>query len=104
MSILDLFCDVDEFWQQYGQEWERRLLADGKRPRHHREKMHPSEIMTILIHFHQSCYQTFKHYYLQYVHVALRQEFPHFLSYTRMVEVMADYLIPLVAYLQTKQG
>lgn len=104
MSILDLFCEVDDFWQNYGQEWERRLLTHGKRPRHHADEMHPSEIMTILIHFHQSCYRTFKHYYLKYVHVALPQEFPHLLSYTRMVEVMPDYLVPLIAYLQTKQG
>jgi hypothetical protein len=104
MSILELFCDVDDFWQQYGHEWERRLLADGKRPRHHANEMYPSEIMTLLIHFHQSCYRTFKHYYLKYVHVALRHEFPHLLSYPRMVEVMANYLVPLTAYLRTKQG
>jgi hypothetical protein len=104
MSILELFCDVDDFWQQYGYEWEQHLISTGKTPRHRAEEMHPSEIMTVLIHFHQSCYRTFKHYYLKYVQVALRQEFPHLLSYTRLVEVMANYLVPLVAYLQTKQG
>ncbi len=104
MSILDLFCDVDDFWQDYGQKWEQRLLAEGKQRRQHADVMHPSEIMTLLIHFHQSCYRTFKHYYLKHVCVALRQEFPRVLSYTRMVEVMADYLVPLTVYLHTKMG
>ena len=104
MRILDLFCDVDDFWQAHGQDWEQRLVTTGKKRRHHAGEMHPSEIMTILIHFHQSCYRTFKHYYLNYVQVALRQEFPHLLSYTRIVERMAEYLVPLTAYLQTKQG
>jgi hypothetical protein len=104
MRILELFCDVDDFWQQHGQQWERRLLMQGQQSRYRAEVMHPSEIMTILIHFHQSCYRTFKHYYLQYVHVALQQEFPRLLSYTRMVEVMADYLVPLTVYLHTKLG
>ncbi|MBA2677168.1 MAG: IS982 family transposase [Ktedonobacteraceae bacterium] len=104
MSILNLFCDVDDFWQTYAPEWEQHLLANGKRPRHHAEEMYPSEIMTILIHFPQSCYRTFKHYYLKYVQVALRQEFPRLLGYTRTVEVMADYLVPLTVFLPTKMG
>lgn len=95
MSILALFCDVDDFGQMYVAEWEHHLLTLGKRPRHHAEEMFPSESMTILIHFRQSCYCTFKHYCLKYVQVALRQEFPHMLRYTRMVEVMANYLVPL---------
>ena len=104
MSILDLFCDVDDFWQEYGQDWEQRLICSGKQRRHHKGEMHPSEIMTLLIHFHQSCYRTFKHYFQKYVQIALRGEFPYLLSYSRMVEVMADYLVPLTAYLHTKLG
>jgi hypothetical protein len=38
----------------------------------------PSEIMTILIHFHQSHYRTFKAYYTEHVQVCLASEFPHF--------------------------
>lgn len=66
--------------------------------------MDPSEIMTLLIHFHQSCYRTFKHYYLKHVQVSLRQEFPRLLSYNWMVEVMADYLVPMTVYLHWKMG
>ncbi len=104
MRIRELFCEVDAFWQQFGQDCEQGLLANGKHSRQHADEMHPSEMMTILIHFHQSCYRTFKHSYLKYVQVALRQEFPRLLSYTRMVKVMADYLIPLTLYLFTTRS
>jgi hypothetical protein len=61
MSILEWFCDVDDFWQAYGAQWERTLIETKVRQRHRERDMAPSEIMTILIHFHQSCYRTFKH-------------------------------------------
>jgi hypothetical protein len=60
MSILELVCDVDDFWQAYGSEWERTLIASGAKKRHREHEMAPSEIMTLVIHFHQSCYRTFK--------------------------------------------
>lgn len=104
MRILDLFCHVDDFWKDYQPEWEQWLMSDGRKRRHHANEMHPSEIMTLLIHFHQSCYRTFKHYYLKHVQVALHREFPHLLSYTRFVEVMPDYLVPLTVFLHTKMG
>jgi len=104
MSILELFCDVDDFWQDFGEEWERSLLTSGAKQRQRDREMAPSEIMTLLIHFHQSCYRTFKHYDTRYVQVALRREFPRLLSYTRMVDIMGDYLVPLTMYVQTKLG
>jgi hypothetical protein len=104
MSIRELFCQVDDFWKDSGAEWERTLLACGIKRRHRATEMAPSEIMTLLIHFHQSCSRTFKHYYTRYVQVVLRREFPHLLSYTRLVEVMDEYLVPLTAYLQTRLG
>jgi len=31
MSILELYCSVDEFWQHFAPAWERELLATGVR-------------------------------------------------------------------------
>ncbi len=69
MSILELFCSVDEFWQQFAPQWERELLASGQRRRQRATRRHPSEIMTIVIRFQQSGYRTFKAYYTQHVQV-----------------------------------
>jgi hypothetical protein len=33
VSILDLFCSVDEFWQRFAPAWHRELLASGRRYR-----------------------------------------------------------------------
>jgi hypothetical protein len=57
-----------------------------------------SEIMTIVIHFHQSGYRTFKTYYTEYVQVHLRREFPHLVSYARFVYLMGRVVLLLWAY------
>jgi hypothetical protein len=60
--------------------------------------------MTILIHFHQSHYRTFKAYYTQQVSVHLRGEFPTLVSYGRFVQLMPRVLGLLCAYLFTCFG
>lgn len=104
MSILDLYCSVDTFWQRFEPWWERELLRNGQRQRRRATRLHPAEIMTILILFQQSGYRTFKGFYIRHVQRTLRQEFPSLLSYTRFVELMPRYLVPLAIYLHTQRG
>jgi hypothetical protein len=104
MSILELFCSVDDFWQQFAPHWHQELLTSEQRQRLRPGQMYPSEIMTIIILFHQSHYRTFKAYYTEYVHRHLRSEFPTLVSYGRFVELMPTVLVPLVAYLHTQLG
>lgn len=75
MSLLELFCAVDDFWIGFAQQWQQTQLDIGRK-RQRAGDMHPSEIMTILIHFHQSHYRTFKVYYTEYVQVHRTPEFP----------------------------
>ena len=51
MSILEVFCSVDDFWQQFAPNWHHDLLTSGQRQRLRPTQMHPSEIMTIVILF-----------------------------------------------------
>ena len=107
MSILDLeslYCSVDTFWQQFAPWWEREQLASGRCPRRRATRLHPSEIMTIVILFQESGYRTFKGFYTQYVQPQLRAEFPHLLSDTRFVALIPRVLLPLAVYLQTQLG
>ena len=67
MSILDLYCSVDSFWQAFELWWKGQQVADGQRHRQRATRLHPSEIMTILIWFQQSRYRTFKAFYTQHV-------------------------------------
>ena len=94
MSLLKLFCNVDDFWQAFQPHWRRVTLA-RKGGRRVRATMSPSEIMTILIHFHQSHYRNFKAYYTEYTLVHLRPEFPG--GYNRFVEFYRDHSLPATA-------
>jgi hypothetical protein len=100
MSILELYCSVDEFWQQFAPAWERELLATGTRRRRRATQLHPSEVMTIAILFQRSHYRTFKAFYTEHVQVHLWAEFPHLVSYTRFIELLPRVLTPLTIYLQ----
>lgn len=102
MSLLELFCAVDDFCQEV--DWKRQLLNDGSSHRARAGQLCTSEIMTILIHFHQSHYRTFKAYYMQHVHVHLRREFPHLVSYGRFVQLTPRVLALLCTYLFTCFG
>ena len=103
MSILDLYCSVDTFWQVFEPLWERERVAAG-RQRRRATRLSPSEIMTILILFQQSGYRTFKGFYTQYVQTQLRAEFPHLVSYSRFVTLIPRVVLPLAVYLQTQLG
>ena len=98
MSILDLYCSLDAFWQRFAPLWERELLASGQCRRRRATRLHPSEILTILVLFQQSGYRTFKGFYREQVQLHLRREFPHLVSYTRFVDLMPRYLVPLAVY------
>ncbi len=104
MSLLELFVSVDDFCQVFLPFWERKLLQDGSKKRCRSGQLSPSEIMTIIIHFHQSHYRDFKAYYIEHVCQHLRAEFPNLVSYERFVILMPSVLGPLSAYLKSLYG
>lgn len=104
MSLEDLFCSVDDFCQIFEPHWEHQLLGNGLQHRKRLRSLCLSEIMTILIAFHQSSYRNFKAYYQQKVQQDWRQAFPGLVSYQRFVEWMPSALLPLCAYLRSCFG
>lgn len=103
-NLIDTFCDVDDFCKVFTPEWETHLISNGEMKRRRLKRMSNAEIMTIIIHFHQSHYRDFKNYYLGYVTKYLKPYFPSLLSYTRFIEVMPSVIIPLNTYLTTLFG
>lgn len=99
-SLLELFCAVDDFCKEFVPVWQRQMLTAGEIQRQRKRSLTIGEIMTILIHFHQSHYRNFKAYYNQYVLERLRSEFPGLVSYNRFVEFIPSVLIPLCVYLR----
>lgn len=104
MSLVELFTDVDDFCQIFEPRWARFQLANGLRQRNRATQLSLSEIMTIMIHFHQSGYRFFKAYYQNHVQVHLAEEFPDLVSYSRFVTLMGRAFVPLVFYLLSKRG
>ena len=100
-SLLGLFCDVDDFCQAFLPIWSQQLLASGAQIRQRPRSLTISEIMTILIAFHQSYYRNFKAYYLEQVMKNWHSEFPDLVSYNRFVEYIPSALVPLIIYLRT---
>lgn len=103
-SLLELFVSVDDFCQVFLSFWERKLMHDGSKKRRRAGEMRVSEIMTILIHFHQSHYRDFKTYYTEHVCQHLKKEFPKRVSYERFVILTPSVLGPLSAYLKSLYG
>jgi hypothetical protein len=104
MNLLELFCAVDDFWQMFEPQWRQQRLESGERQRQRSGVLCESEMMTIVIHFHQARYRDFKTYYTQHVQVFLRGEFPQLVSYERFIQCLPSILEPLCAFLQTCFG
>ncbi len=102
MSLLALFCDVDDFYLVFEQYQEKHRVGPTRGKRGPKPALSLSEVMTIIIHFHQSNYRHFKAYYTEHVMVHLQSEFPHLVSYNRFVELMPEALFPLCAYLSSR--
>lgn len=96
MRVTELFCHVDDFWKQQSAHSPSQRVGQRQRTR----QLCESEIMTLLILFHQTHYCTFKAFYTEYVCMHLRAEFPGLVSYTRFVEYMPSVLLPLCGYLR----
>ena len=101
-SLLELFCDVDDFCETFEPSWNQQQLSSGQKKRQRNRSLTISEIMTILIAFHQSHYRDFKAYYCEQVSKNWHQEFPGLVSYTRFVEYIPSVVIPLIGYLHTR--
>lgn len=98
MRLVELFCHVDDFWQAFEPVWKRHLLASGNRQRWRETDLSESEIMTLLIHYHQKDFKYFKGYY-EYVVEYLHGEFPNLVTYERFVALKQRVGIALYVYL-----
>jgi Transposase DDE domain len=104
MDIVALFYDLDKFAVGFEPQYKRHLIEDGKSHRDRGCQMCLSEIMTILVLFHDSNYRTLKHFYLKHVCEHLQGEFPRRLSYGRFVEQIPRAFAALTVFLQTRMG
>jgi hypothetical protein len=97
-KITEIYFLVDEFAKEFEKEICKHVIGNpAKRP----PTMSTSEVMTIMILFHDKGYKCMKHFYIQYVQKHLTQMFPKTVSYNRFTELMQSVNLPLALFLQT---
>lgn len=103
-SLVELFCLIDDFCKEFEPLWKRHLLTQGQKKRWRGCSLSLSELMTLVVLFHQLRHRQFKLFYLDYVCRHLRAEFPHLPSYSRMIELMPRCAAPLAALFDVLKG
>ena len=104
MDITEIFCFIDDFCLFFEPLLKKKLLSNGKHRRNRTGRMSLSEIMTILILFHQSQMKTFKDFYLRIVSIHYRSYFPNLLSYNRFLEWIPRTLLPFTGLFLMTRG
>ena len=104
-QITEIFFLADEYCQFLDQNlehcFEKLPQATDKRAYYRPSSLSYSEVITILIAFHQSDYKTLKHFYCDFVCVFLTKEFPKLVSYNRFVELQQLSTMHLMMFLIT---
>ena len=103
-NLIDLFCIVDDFCNIFEPEWNKHLIESNIKKRIKPSSLTTSEIMTIIILFHQSCYRNFKTFYIEHVNKYLFTDFPQLVSYNRFVELTKSVIVPLCFFTQLLTG
>lgn len=101
-KITEIFYSADEFCKEYSlliKENKMLPVNDGKNHRNRQSVMSDSEIITILMLYHFGSFKNFKHFYLMYIGVNLRSEFPNQLSYSRLIQIEHRVFIPMMLFL-----
>jgi len=103
-QLTDIFCQVDDFCKELNQYTSVKLLPSNTRKRGPSCSLSESEIMTILISFQSSGWRTFKNYYIGFLSVYWKKEFPNLPSYNRFIEIMNRVIFHLTLFSQLKSG
>ncbi len=105
-NLVELYCDIDDFYQSFESESKQyRLVDKGNKKRRNRPSgISVPEIMTILVLFHQVRYREFKSFYFYYLMTFLRKDFPNLPSYNRFIELVPRAIMPMCAYLSNIMG
>ena len=98
MNNLDaIYVDVDDFCLLFEPQWQAHLIETVEKQRIKPSRLTSSEVMTILIAFHQSGYRDFKTYYTKFVCQYWQRYFPDLVSYTRVLKLLQTVLPGLAA-------
>jgi len=101
-KITEIFCLVDDFCKEIESAKEGHLLTQDtpSKLRNRKFKLSDSEVITIMILFHLKQFRNLKHFYINYVQVHMKSEFPETVSYNRFVELQKKAFLPMCIFLK----
>lgn len=100
-KVTELFCIADDFCKFFDAMMAKYTFKPSRKRNYHRDStLSRSEVMLIMILFHDSGYRCLKHFYLEAVCKHMRHLFPHVVSYNRFVELEHDVAIPLALFIK----
>ena len=101
-NSVEIFYFVDEFCKKIEKTMEGHLLVKdtSKKTRKRAFTMSDSEVITIMIMFHQSRYRDIKSFYIKHIQKNCKSDFPETVSYNRFVELQQKALLPMTVFLQ----
>lgn len=102
--ITEMFCTFDDFCKIFEANLQKSLLTQGKNTTNRSTSLSLSEIMTIVVMFHQSGYRFFKYYYCNMLQMFWKSAFPKLPSYQRMIELMPRCLQALSSFFHHVKG
>ncbi len=100
-KVTELFCIADDFCKFFDAMMEKYTIKETKKRNYHRDStLSKTEVMLIMILFHDSGYRCLKHFYLESVCKHMRHLFPRVVSYNRFVELERDVAVPLALFVK----
>ncbi|RZJ99829.1 MAG: IS982 family transposase [Flavobacterium sp.] len=102
--ITEIFCTFDDFCKIFENNLQKSLIKPAKNTRNRTTALSLSEIMTIVVMFHQSGYRFFKYYYCNMLQMFWKSAFPTLPSYQRMIELMPRCLQALSSFFHHVKG
>jgi len=103
IDYVRLFCFVDDFYKGFEKWYKSALISSGMKKRQRDSKMRLSEIITILIAYHQSGMSCFKYFYLE-LQKGQNRLFRNLVHYDRFVKLIKYALPGLICLLKTLEG
>ena len=103
-QLTCIFCEIDDFCKEFDKNIKQQLLP-GPDPetRGPAPGLSISEVMTILIMFHNIRFRDFKTFY-SFVERYWKKDFPTLPSYPRFISIMNRAILPLTIFTQLRSG
>jgi hypothetical protein len=98
-NITELFCFIDDFCNSVDKNFAEKLLPSRKKPTRTPEIKH-SEILTIILLYHQSRCEDFKSFYVHYLKLLYGSAFSKLPSYDRFIVLKPRVLWYLMLLLE----